>query len=93
MAHETAHQLAGQNVIVQLKSRTNGEPIDPVPATLEDWWDRVYGKSWMYSEGNPAALNYAYRSGTNGLPINDEVVYVKINGMGELVHESELLPA
>lgn len=56
---------------------------------VEDWWDRVHGKSWMDCAGNPACLVYAMRSGFTGLPIDDEVVYGKLNGMGHLLHISE----
>lgn len=56
---------------------------------LEDWWQNVSGKSWMYCDGNPACLQYACRS---HLPIDNEVVYGKINGFGVLLHVSELSP-
>lgn len=57
---------------------------------IEDYWDKVTGQSWMDADGNPAALNYAVRGATEGLPIDDEVVYGKMNGLGYLVHVSEL---
>lgn len=58
---------------------------------IEDWWDRVAGKSWRDCDGNPAALNYAYRAGSNGLPLDDDVLYGKTaNGRGLLVHVSEV---
>lgn len=59
---------------------------------IEDWWDRVSGESWMFAQGNPAALKYAMRSGMRrpSLPTDDEVVYGKFEGLGHLVHASEL---
>ena len=57
---------------------------------VEDYWINVAGKSWMFSDGNPAAMNYAIRSGIASLPIDDRVLYGKIQGLGFLVHESEL---
>lgn len=57
---------------------------------VEDWWDRVYGKSWMDSNGNPAAMNYGVRAGLEDLPLNDEVLYGKIGPFGHLVHMSEI---
>lgn len=57
---------------------------------IEDWWDRVSGGSWQVSIGNPAALQYSLRSVANDLPIDDEVVYGKIEGLGHLVHVSEI---
>lgn len=57
---------------------------------VEDWWDHLAGESWMYAEGNPAALKYAMRAGLAGLPVDDEVLYGKIGGLGHLVHISEI---
>jgi len=48
------------------------------------------GKSWMHADGNWAALHYAQRSGLTGLPIDNEVVYGKIDSLGHVVHVSEL---
>ncbi len=56
---------------------------------VEDWWDRVAGKSWMDCDGNPACLAYAVRS-AGRFPLDNEVVYGKSHGMGYLVHVSEL---
>ena len=63
---------------------------DGEPFVVEDFWDRVYGKSWMMSDGNPAALKYAVRSALKPLPMDDEVVYGKRGYLGHLVHVSEL---
>lgn len=57
---------------------------------IEDWWENVGGKSWMVCNGNPACLFYAMRSGFESLPIDNEVLYGKIGGLGYLVHISEL---
>ncbi len=59
---------------------------------IEDWWDRVNGVSWMRSVGNPTALIYAMRTGMSPkkVPIDDEVLYGKIDGLGHLVHVSEI---
>lgn len=60
--------------------------------TIEDYWENVYGLSWMHSDGNPAALLYAIRTGMRGgaVPINNDVLYGKIGMMGYLFHISEL---
>ena len=55
---------------------------------VEDWWDRLTGVSWMFSDGNPACLVYAIRS--VGLPIDNEVLYGKVGHFGHLVHISEI---
>jgi hypothetical protein len=57
---------------------------------IEDWWDRISGKSWMFCNGNPAAMGYGIRAGLDHLPIDDEVLYGHIDGLGYLVHISEL---
>jgi len=59
-------------------------------AIVEDWWDRVSGGSWTDANDNPAALVYAVRTAFAQLPLDDEVVYVKVNHLGMLLHESEL---
>lgn len=33
---------------------------------IEDWGENVLGCSWMYANENPAALEYAARTGVNG---------------------------
>lgn len=69
----------------------------PIPAgsevEVEGYWDVVTGKSWMWSNGNPAALIYAMRSTTANLPVDDNVVYAKHSGLGHIIHISELEPA
>ena len=88
--HDEQHPQAGETI-------DNGGSIGlqlPVgPYVLEDWWDRLTGGSWMTARGNAAALNYAMRVATNGLPIDDEVVYGKVGAFGHLVHVSEIASA
>lgn len=59
---------------------------------VEDWWENVTGKSWMISDGNIAAMAYGVRTGLRGaiIPIDNEVLYGKIDGLGFLFHVSEL---
>ena len=57
---------------------------------IEDYWENVNGASWMVSNGNFAAMRYAYHAGRCRLPIDNEVVYGKIGNSGFLVHISEL---
>ena len=81
------HPLAGQTVTIELTSP--GDPqfgVGPHEFTVENWWDVLTGNS----DGNPAAMIYGLRAGKARLPLNDEVVYGKISGMGVLVHASEL---
>ena len=60
---------------------------------VEDWWDRLAGKSWMFCEGNPGCLVYALRTGLakHHVPLDDEVLYGHgPDGLGHLVHISEI---
>lgn len=57
---------------------------------IEGYWDDLTGKSWMFSDGNPAAMHYGFRAGMNSLPTDDNVLYGKIGNFGHLVHVSEI---
>lgn len=84
MIHPNPTSFAGQTVTADLGS-------GPGPFKVEDWWDRVSGGSWMYAEGNRAALAYAMRSGLARLPMDNEVLYGKDQfGLGHLLHVSEV---
>lgn len=89
--HLTPHPAAGKKVRlkpdVTLQMPTRAVPTEIV---VEDWWDRIAGKSWMDCEGNPACLAYAVRSGLARGPVDDEVVYGKVGPFGHLVHVTEL---
>lgn len=91
--HETPSPLAGKTV----RLRPDYYHPEVVPgnlfAVIEDWWDRMYGKSWMDATGNPAALIYAIRSAQAHyrLPIDDNVVYGKVGGLGHIIHVSEII--
>ena len=91
MKHSNPHLLAGKTVKIK-KSSTHFQfaEFGGSDFRVEDYWDRVSGKSWMDCTGNPACIIYAMRSAQNKLPFNDEVVYGKIGSYGHLVHISEL---
>lgn len=80
--HCEPHPLAGKSVTI------SAGPLSGQIIIIEDWWDRIAGKSWMYCDGNPACLDYAVRS--LGDPLDDEVVYGKVGWAGKLVHVSSL---
>lgn len=82
MIHKEPSELADKKVAF----KNNKE----IQILIEDWWDRVSGTSWMFSDGNPACIKYALRSAAADLPIDNEVLYGKIDGIGHLVHISEL---
>jgi hypothetical protein len=82
MLHQTESLLAGTKV----KIKSEAMELGNLELLVEDWWDRVAGKSWMQCNGNPACT---VMSNMN-IPNDNEVVYGKINGLGYLVHISEL---
>lgn len=83
--HSAESPYKGETVIVQFKGTDELNEF-----VVEDYWDRVTGDSWMWAEGNPAALNYAMRVYQAGLPLDDEVLYGKVGAFGYLVHVSEV---
>ena len=59
---------------------------------IEDTDEAVFGESWKTRDGNPACIQYAVRRGfTKAIQGDGKVYYGKINGLGELVHETELI--
>lgn len=90
MLHDSKHPNAGQVVKIAEGTKHPQYEVGGADFLLEDWWDRVTGRSWMDANGNPAAMIYAIRSGSSGLPLNNEVVYGKIDGMGCIFHVTEL---
>ena len=85
--------LAGQTVKVNPVAPYENL-IEGAEYRVEDWWQNVYGGSWMFAQGNPAALIYAMRTGmagVAGVPTDDEVLYGKIGHLGYLVHVSEVV--
>jgi hypothetical protein len=82
--HSEQSEYAGEIVKLKPEARHLGGS----DYTVEDWWDRVAGKSWMNCDGDPACWAYAVRS--VGVPIDNEVLYGKIGAFGHLVHISEI---
>lgn len=84
--HKEKHPKSGQTVKISAGDFAGQE------YRLEDWWDRIAGKSWMFCAGNPVCLDYAMRSGFSDppLPTDNEVVYGKIGGLGKLIHVSQI---
>jgi hypothetical protein len=90
MKHLEQHPDADKTVLIKNPQEPSGEPVEFV---VEDWYDRVTGRSWTEAKGNPAAMIYGFRAGMAGLPTDDEVVYGKLGWQGMLVHVSEILPS
>lgn len=86
------HLMAGKTVLLNPRLM-NGIPYPDLAgqkAWVEDWWVNVAGVEWGFAQGNPAAMMYGLRSGFSGLPTDNEVVYVKVGGLGYIVHQTEL---
>ncbi|MFD9615214.1 hypothetical protein ACFWWS_38255 [Streptomyces sp. NPDC059083] len=84
--HAEPSPLAGQTVLMNFG---NG----PIEVHIEDWWDRVYGHSWMVADASLAARGYAIRAGLARLPLDNEVLFGHVAGLGNLVHVSEITTA
>ena len=79
------------------KSELAGETVKIISGELagsdyrvEDWWENVSGKSWMFSQGNMACIKYAVRNAKDNLPVDNDVLYGKIGAFGHLVHITEI---
>lgn len=94
MKHTEQSSYAGRSVQLHpWVKHPQDETFSSAEFIVEDWWDRVYGSSWMSAQGNPACLIYAIRTGFSEVPIptDDEVLYGHTpNGLGHLVHTSEI---
>ena len=92
MIHKEQSKLAGKKVKIKESVIHRQFPdFGGSEICIEDWWDRVAGKSWMICDGNPACLIYALRSIDNTIPTDNEVLYGKRkDGFGSLVHVSEI---
>ena len=84
------HPQAGKKVVLHPKAE-HQLLREGAEYTIEDYWKTVNdGTSWMLAEGNIACVQYAIRAAKARIPIDDEVVYGKIGGLGYLVHVTEL---
>lgn len=91
MTHPQPHPAANTTVVLASSLQDRSGELKPgMSFHVDDYWDRLGGGSWMDARGNPACLKYAMRSGFAGLPLDDEVIYGKVNGLGHLVHVSEI---
>ncbi|MGW4222932.1 hypothetical protein ACWEG1_05695 [Streptomyces bauhiniae] len=90
-SHSSPHPLAGQTVTATPAAPLNGVMAGPLHYRIEDWNDRVFGRSWMTYDRHPASLAYAVRAAIGQLPTDNEVVYGKDDfGIGHLIHVTEL---
>lgn len=86
MSQREPSEYAGKTVTLRAEARgLGGKEI-----RIEDWWINIAGIPWGNANGNPAALKYAFRAGLAGIPADNEVLYGKVEGLGHLVHISEI---
>ena len=78
--HTFSHPMRGQKV--KLKCG--------VYFQLGDWWDSFGYGPWIENMHNPVCVNYGLMVVAANLPRDDEVVFGTIDGLGYMVHESEL---
>lgn len=91
MMHQEPSPLAGKTVKIKTGVKHPQYPnFGGAEFRVEDWWDRVSGKSWMFCDGNPACLIFAVRTASADVPTDDEVLYGKVGAFGSLVHVSEI---
>lgn len=97
MKKRETFKYAGKTVKVKSDVGINsfGQDMSGADFVIEDWWENVSGMSWMDSKGNPAALEYAVRTGVHGknnsVPMfSNDVVYGKIGPFGHIFHVNEL---
>lgn len=58
---------------------------------IEDWFDRLEGKSWKECLNRIGVIVYELRTEMYGLPRDDEVLYGHTkDGLGHLVHITEI---
>jgi hypothetical protein len=70
-------------------SYLHGKYGDDIIAWVEDTDDNIWGSPWYRVNGNWATSLYGARVEPDSLPSTGLVYYTKIQGMGELIHESE----
>lgn len=75
-----------------LKIKSGVPNIGGLDFEVEDWWENVSGKSWQVHEGNPASLMYAMRVAQQNLPLDNDVLYGRIDDTSKgLMHLCELV--
>lgn len=84
-----SHPLAGQTVTVDSKV-VRGDVAPGAEFQVHDWWENVAGSPWYLSTTN-AAYEYAKAATINETLYDDNVLYGRINGLGYLVHVSEIV--
>lgn len=78
---------AGQTV----RLRPDAAELGGHQAEVVDWYERLGDHlSWRDNPGDPRVQGYTVRRGLGGLPDDDEVLFARVDGMGQLIHLSEI---
>lgn len=78
---------AGQTV----RLRADAAELGGHRADVVDWYERLGDKvSWRDNPGDPRAQGYSVRRGLGGLVDDDEVLFARVDGMGQLIHLTEI---
>lgn len=92
------HPLANQTVLVSFANAPNYQLPDPTGTyefTVADWWLSMPGVTELTFLQNFATAYYGDR--ILGTPIESldltKSIYGKINGLGYIIHESEIVPS
>lgn len=83
---------AGQTVHL----RPDAAEIGGLPADVVDWYERTgQGLTWRQAleAGDFRAIGYNVRRGLGGLPDDDEVLMARVDGMGRIIHLTEIVGA
>lgn len=73
--------------------RADAHEIGGQHAEIVDWYDRTGpGITWQegYAQHESRATAYAIRAAVAGLPDDDQVLMARVDGMGQLIHASEI---
>jgi hypothetical protein len=76
-----------------VKLRDDALELGGLPADVVDWYERTgSGASWKTQIGvDPRAQGYAIRRDRSGLPDDDDVLFARVDGMGCLIHRTEII--
>ena len=78
---------AGQTV----RLRADAAELGGHKAAVVDWYERLGDKvSWRDNPSDPRAMGYIVRRGLGALPADDDVLFARVDGMGQLIHLSEI---
>lgn len=76
-----------------VRLRADAAELGGQTVEVVDWYERTgQGRPWREAlqSGEPRAVGYSVRRGLGGLPDDDEVLFGRVDGMGQIVHVTEL---